>query len=112
MKLYHKKLRSVSDLEKEKARLLKKKAKLDEEPFLPEGGISGIFKGGDNEGKGIVGTLTGLIEFSNPYANLLKEIVVSRITRKKKKQEQEVIQPVAADAPMPAKPKGPSVLKK
>ena len=54
MKLYPKNLRNVKDLEKEKARLLKKKQKLDQEEVIPGLGIiTGSGKDGKSD-KGII----------------------------------------------------------
>ena len=80
MKLYPKNLRNVKDLEKEKARLLKKKQKLDQEEVIP--GL-GIITGSGKDGKSDKGDGLGdILQFSNPVVSLLKDIIISRISKK------------------------------
>jgi len=80
MKLYPKKLNSLNALEREKARLLRKKKAMDKEDFLSLGALAGGRKGKEEAG-GIWESLGDVVQPSNPVLGIVKDIVMSLIAK-------------------------------
>jgi hypothetical protein len=77
MKLYPKKINSLDALEREKARLKRRKKALDREDLLPDG----LFGGSGSGAGGVAGMLGDALHFKSPALNIVKDIAVKVVSR-------------------------------
>ncbi len=87
MKLYPKKLRSLDELEREKARLMKQSRKLDNMDFLSGINLGSSKKEGkkesnDKEESGLLGTIMQFLPVSKDVSGILKDFVLPLILKK------------------------------
>ncbi len=90
MRLYPKNLRDIKSLEREKARLLRKKGDLEESNIILSGALSSMGKkGGKKSGGDTSGAGNELFTLAEPLIQIAKEIVIGRLTKKNTPAEAE-----------------------
>ena len=91
MKLYPKKLSDIKSLEKEKARLLRKRGKLEQGNFLLSGILSssGNKGGKDDDDDTTAGSGNELFALAEPLIQIARDIVIARLTKKSAPAEEE-----------------------
>lgn len=91
MKLYPKKLSDIKSLEKEKARLLRKKGKLEQGNILLSGILSssGNKGGKDDDDDTAAGSGNELFALAEPLIQIARDIVIARLTKKSAPAEKE-----------------------